>query len=55
MPMAEPSPVRIEHDAFGPVEIPSGRYWGGQTQRALGVFAIGEEHFPACLVRAFGL
>ncbi|MDM0025414.1 class II fumarate hydratase [Variovorax saccharolyticus] len=47
--------ARIEHDAFGPVEIPGERYWGAQTQRALGVFEIGEERFPACLIRAFGL
>ena len=47
--------MRIEHDAFGPVEIPADRYWGAQTQRALGVFEIGEERFPACLFRAFGL
>ena len=46
---------RTEHDAFGPVEIPADRYWGAQTQRALGVFDIGEERFPACLVHAFGL
>jgi fumarate hydratase class II len=48
-------PSRIEHDAFGPVEIPSDRYWGAQTQRALGLFEIGEERFPAVLIRAFGL
>ena len=47
--------TRIEQDAFGPVEIPSDRYWGAQTQRALGVFDIGEERFPAVLVRTFGL
>jgi fumarate hydratase, class II len=46
---------RIEHDAFGPVEIPSDRYWGAQTQRALGLFDIGEERFPAVLIHAFGL
>ena len=46
---------RIENDAFGPVEIPGDRYWGAQTQRALGVFEVGDEHFPACLIRAFGL
>ena len=39
---------RTEHDAFGPVEIPADRYWGAQTQRALGVFEVGEERFPAC-------
>ncbi|MEP9379326.1 class II fumarate hydratase [Aquabacter sp. CN5-332] len=46
---------RIEQDAFGPVEIPAGRYWGAQTQRALGLFTVGEERFPACLIHAFGL
>ncbi|WP_454731901.1 MULTISPECIES: class II fumarate hydratase [Cupriavidus] len=47
--------TRVEHDAFGPVEIPADRYWGAQTQRALGVFEVGDERFPACLVRTFGL
>lgn len=46
---------RIEHDAFGPVEVPATRYWGAQTQRALGVFTIGTERFPSCLIQAFGL
>ncbi|MEJ8855525.1 class II fumarate hydratase [Variovorax robiniae] len=49
------SSTRIERDAFGPVEIPADRYWGAQTQRALGVFDIGEERFPASLIHAFGL
>ncbi|MCE4544061.1 MULTISPECIES: lyase family protein [unclassified Caballeronia] len=49
------TPSRIEHDAFGPVEIPSDRYWGAQTQRALGLFEVGEERFPVVLLRAFGL
>lgn len=47
--------IRIEHDAFGPVEVPAARYWGAQTQRALGVFSIGTERFPSCLIQAFGL
>lgn len=47
--------MRIESDAFGAIEIPADRYWGAQTQRALGVFEIGEERFPACLIHAFGL
>ncbi|OWT71413.1 MULTISPECIES: lyase family protein [unclassified Achromobacter] len=47
--------TRIETDAFGAVEIPATRYWGAQTQRALGVFEIGEERFPASLVHVFGL
>ncbi|AEI80559.1 fumarate hydratase class II [Cupriavidus necator N-1] len=48
------SGLRIEHDAFGPVDIPADRYWGAQTQRALAIFEVGEERFPACLVHAFG-
>ncbi len=47
--------MRVEHDVFGAVEIPAGRYWGAQTQRALQLFTVGEERFPTCLVRAFGL
>ncbi|WP_112187153.1 class II fumarate hydratase [Ralstonia sp. GX3-BWBA] len=46
---------RTECDAFGPVDIPADRYWGAQTQRALAVFEVGEEHFPDSLVHAFGL
>ncbi|WP_455286695.1 class II fumarate hydratase [Cupriavidus necator] len=46
---------RVEHDAFGPVDIPADRYWGAQTQRALAIFEVGEERFPACLIHAFGL
>ena len=49
------SEIRAEHDAFGPIEIPADRYWGAQTQRALGVFEIGAERFPASLLRTFGL
>jgi fumarate hydratase, class II len=50
------SPVsRTELDAFGPVEIAADRYWGAQTQRALAIFDVGEERFPACLIHAFGL
>jgi fumarate hydratase class II len=49
------SSTRFEGDAFGPVEIAADRYWGAQTQRALGVFDIGEERFPSCLIHAFGL
>ncbi|MCA1325022.1 class II fumarate hydratase [Herbaspirillum sp. alder98] len=49
------SASRIEHDAFGPVEIAADRYWGAQTQRALAIFEVGEERFPACLIHAFGL
>lgn len=46
---------RVEHDAFGPIDVPADRYWGAQTQRALCVFDVGEERFPVALVRAFAL
>jgi len=25
--------MREEHDTFGPISVPSDRYWGAQTQR----------------------
>jgi fumarate hydratase class II len=46
--------VRVEKDAFGPVNIPVDRLWGAQTQRALEVFGAQGEHFPTALIRAFG-
>ncbi|MEC5408561.1 class II fumarate hydratase [Paraburkholderia sp. MPAMCS5] len=47
--------TRTESDAFGPVDIPAHRYWGAQTQRALDVFGVAQERFPAALIHAFGL
>ncbi len=26
--------VRIEHDTFGEIEVPSDKYWGAQTERS---------------------
>jgi fumarate hydratase class II len=46
---------RLEQDAFGAVEVPADRYWGAQTQRALGVFDVGDERFPVGLIHAFAL
>ena len=34
---------RIERDSMGPIEVPSDRYWGAQTQRSLENFKIGGE------------
>lgn len=39
---------------MGTVEVPAGRLWGAQTQRALGHFAIGDERMPIELYRAYG-
>lgn len=46
---------RTETDTFGPVEVPSDRYWGAQAQRSLGNFKIGWEKQPASIVRALGI
>ena len=47
--------TRTETDSFGPLEVPSDKYWGAQTQRSLGNFKIGGETMPIPLVRALGI
>ena len=47
--------TRTETDSFGPLEVPSDKYWGAQTQRSLGNFKIGTETMPRPLVRALGI
>jgi len=47
--------TRTETDSFGPLEVPSEKYWGAQTQRSLGNFKIGTETMPKPLVRALGI
>ncbi|MDE1147368.1 MAG: class II fumarate hydratase [Azospirillaceae bacterium] len=47
--------TRTETDSFGPLEVPSDRYWGAQTQRSLGNFKIGGERMPPALVHALGI
>ena len=47
--------TRTETDSFGPLEVPTDKYWGAQTQRSLGNFKIGTETMPAPLVRALGI
>lgn len=46
---------RTEHDTMGPVEVPSGKYWGAQTQRSLQNFNIGSEIMPVEIIRAFAV
>lgn len=46
---------RIETDSFGPIDVPSDKYWGAQTQRSLQNFKIGGETMPKPLIRAFGI
>ncbi len=50
-----PPKVRVETDSFGPLDVPSNKYWGAQTQRSLGNFKIGTETMPLPLVRALGI
>ncbi len=47
--------TRTESDSFGPLEVPSDKYWGAQTQRSLMNFPIGWEKQPVAIVRALGV
>ena len=47
--------TRTETDTFGPIEVPSDRYWGAQAQHSLGNFRIGWEKQPASIIRALGI
>ena len=37
---------RTESDSIGPIEVPSDKYYGAQTQRSLENFKIGGHQFP---------
>ena len=47
--------IRIETDSFGPLDVPSDKYWGAQTQRSIINFPIGWEKQPVAIVRALGV
>jgi fumarate hydratase class II len=47
--------TRIESDSMGKIEVPADKYWGAQTERSLGHFAIGSDVMPVELIRAFGI
>ncbi len=47
--------TRTESDSFGPLEVPTDKYWGAQTQRSLINFPIGWEKQPVAIVRALGV
>ncbi|MFD0857796.1 class II fumarate hydratase [Roseovarius aquimarinus] len=47
--------TRTETDSFGPLEVPSEKYWGAQTQRSILNFPIGWERQPVAIVRALGV
>ncbi|XP_043708842.1 fumarate hydratase 1, mitochondrial isoform X2 [Telopea speciosissima] len=48
---------REERDTFGPIQVPSDKLWGAQTQRSLQNFDIGgeQERMPEQIIRAFGI
>jgi fumarate hydratase, class II len=45
---------RKETDSMGEVEVPADHYWGAQTERSLIHFAIGDDHMPKQVYRAYG-
>ncbi|MCG6902970.1 MAG: class II fumarate hydratase [Rhodobacter sp.] len=47
--------TRTETDSFGPLEVPSDKYWGAQTQRSILNFPIGWEQQPVAIIRALGV
>jgi len=47
--------TRSETDSFGPLNVPSDKYWGAQTQRSIMNFPIGWERQPIAIVRALGV
>ncbi len=49
------SQTRTETDSFGPLEVPTEKYWGAQTQRSIMNFPIGWERQPTAIVRALGV
>ena len=50
-PRAEPD-TRSERDSFGPIDVPTDRLWGAQTQRSIGNFDISGERMPVEIVAA---
>ena len=46
---------RTERDSLGPIEVPSNKYYGAQTQRSLDNFKIGNQRFPREFIRAYGI
>ncbi|XP_077995143.1 fumarate hydratase, mitochondrial-like [Glandiceps talaboti] len=48
---------RTEQDSFGPIQVPSDKYYGANTARSVRNFPIGgvSERMPIPLIRAFGI
>src|SRR3954468_19176379 len=48
-------PSRTETDSFGPIDVPSDRYWGAQTERSRQNFKIGQDRMPVAIIHALGI
>ena len=46
---------RTESDSLGPLQVPSDKYYGAQTQRSLDNFKIGGHQFTREFIRAYGI
>ncbi len=46
------SGTRTEKDSFGPIEVPSDRLWGAQTERSRRFFRISSERMPLAVIYA---
>ena len=46
---------RIERDSMGEIEVPSGKYWGAQTQRSTHYFNIGLDFIPEEVIHALAV
>ena len=49
------SGTRVESDSLGPVEVPSDKLWGAQTQRSLEHFSIGADLMPREMITAYAM
>jgi len=49
------SGTRSEKDSFGPIDVPSDRLWGAQTERSRRFFRISDERMPLAVVHALAL
>ncbi len=47
--------IRKEFDSLGEVDVPAGKLWGAQTQRALEHFSIGRDLMPREMIGAYAL
>jgi fumarate hydratase class II len=47
--------VRKETDSLGEVDVPVGKLWGAQTQRALEHFSIGTDLMPREMIDAYAI